>query len=213
MVQIKLLWLAVPEHEVAGVGYEAYALAEDEDGVVAEDGVAYYDVISLLFMFYNILVFVADRWVVCYICNMRRLTLLLIVMIFQLSAYAQQKMAEDYYADAFNEISDMLSGKTQLSIKRAVYLAEWAYYEGRLDYQKDFCDEIDRITKFLNLFYDVNKLSAYKTGKQIALNDYFFKPYSGNGYKPYIYDFEHFSADEDNWETQFVTKVLKTHCG
>lgn len=34
--------VAVPEHEVAGVGYEAYALAEDEDGVVSEDGVAYY---------------------------------------------------------------------------------------------------------------------------------------------------------------------------
>ena len=135
-----MLWSAVPEHEVAGVGYEAYALAEDQDGVVAEDGVAYYVVVSLLFMFYNILVSVADRWAVCYICNMRRLTLLLIVMIFRLSANAQQKMAEDYYADAFNEISDMLSGKTQLSIKRAVYLAEWAYYEGKLDYQKDFCN-------------------------------------------------------------------------
>lgn len=35
--------VAVPKHEVAGVGYEAYALAEDEDGVVAEDGIAYYD--------------------------------------------------------------------------------------------------------------------------------------------------------------------------
>ena len=38
-------------------------------------------------------------------------------------------MAEDYYITAFNEMSDMLAGRDSLSIKRAVYFAEWAYYE------------------------------------------------------------------------------------
>lgn len=45
MVCVWRFWLrfAVPEVEVAGVGYKAYALAEDQDGVVTEYGVAYYD--------------------------------------------------------------------------------------------------------------------------------------------------------------------------
>ena len=108
---------------------------------------------------------------------------------------------EDFYVSAFNVMSDMLSGRDTLSIKRAVFLAEWAYYEGKLDYQVDFCDEIDRIKDFVNLFYKVNNLKSYKTGKQMALNAYFFSPYSGNGHKPYIYDFEAFSTDENSLES------------
>lgn len=144
---------------------------------------------------------------------MKRLICFLTYLSFQLAVMAQQMPAEEYYVSAFNEISDMLERKDTLSIKRAVLLAEWAYLEGKLDYQKDFCNEIDRITSFLNRFYDVNKLSAYKTGKQMALNDYFFKPYSGNGYQPYSYDLERLDNDSENWENQFVSKLLKTHRG
>lgn len=144
---------------------------------------------------------------------MKRIICILTYLSIQLAAIAQQMPAEEYYVQAFNEISDMLAGKDTLSIKRAVFLAEWAYLEGNLDYQKDFCNEIDRIASFLKRFYNVNKLSAYKTGKQMALNDYFFKPYSGNGYKPYSYDLERFAADPENWENQFVSNLLKTHRG
>lgn len=107
----------------------------------------------------------------------------------------------------------MLSGQVSASIKRAVFLAEWAYYEGKLDYNNDFCNEIKRITNYINLFYSVNKLNRFKTGKQMALNEYFFRPYSGNGYKPYTYDFENFAKNEDSIENQFVSRVLKTHKG
>lgn len=107
----------------------------------------------------------------------------------------------------------MLSENNSHSIKRAVFLAEWAYFEGKLDYQTDFCDEIDRITKFVLLFYKINNLREYKTGKQMALNEYFFRPYSGNNYTPYTYDFENSSIHEDTWETQFVSKVLMSHKG
>lgn len=144
---------------------------------------------------------------------MKKLSLILVSIFLQLSAYAQKMVAEDYYEIAFNEMAEMLEGIDSLSIKRAVYLAEWAYYEGKLDYQTDFCDEIERIAKFVNIFYDANKLSSYKTGKQMALNEYFFRPYSGNNYKPYIYDFENFSIENKNWEAQFVSNVLKTHKG
>lgn len=144
---------------------------------------------------------------------MKKLSLILVSIFLQLSAYAQKMVAEDYYEIAFNEMAEMLEGIDSLSIKRAVYSAEWAYYEGKLDYQTDFCDEIERIAKFVNIFYDANKLSSYKTGKQMALNEYFFRPYSGNNYKPYIYDFENFSIENKNWEAQFVSNVLKTHKG
>lgn len=144
---------------------------------------------------------------------MKKIYLSLLFLLFQLSAIAQTMKAEDYYSAAFNEMSDMLLGRSKLSIKRAVYIAEWAYYGGKLDYKKGFCDEIDRIVTFVNLFYDTNKLASYKTGKQMALNEYFFRPYSGNQYKPYTYDFESFSKEDSPWERQFVSKVLKTHNG
>ena len=73
---------------------------------------------------------------------------------------------------AFNEMSDMLAGRDSLSIKRAVYLAEWAFYEGKLDYKTDFCDEIDRIKTFIQSLYKINKLHTYKTGMQLAISSY-----------------------------------------
>lgn len=144
---------------------------------------------------------------------MKASMLYIMLLLSPLSIFAQTKMAEDYYVTAFNEMSDMLAGRDSLSVKRAVFLAEWAYYEGNLDYKTDFCDEIDRIVTYIKQFYEVNKFNSYKTGKQMALNEYFFRPYSGNQYKPYIYDFDVSSIDDKPWERQFVSRVLKTHNG
>ena len=87
---------------------------------------------------------------------MNKLWLCLLLFPLQLSVKAQSMTAEGYYVSAFNEMSDMLAGRDSLSIKRAVYLAEWAYYEGKLDYNTVFCDEIDRIKTFILSFYEVN---------------------------------------------------------
>lgn len=144
---------------------------------------------------------------------MKRIWLYMILFFFQLSCHAQPKTAEDYYIYAFNELSDMLAGRDSLSIKRAVFLAEWAYFEGRLDYKTDFCDEIDRIRKFILSLYNGNKLTNYKTGMQMAITSYLVRPYSGNNYTPYTYDFETFWMDNEPWESQFVSKTLKTHKG
>ena len=144
---------------------------------------------------------------------MRMLWLYFLLFQLQLSVKAQSMTAEDYYVSAFNEMSDMLAGRDTLSIKRAVYLAEWAFYEGNLDYKTDFCDEIDRIKTFILSLYEVNKLQTYKTGMQMAISSYIVSPYSGNGYTPYTYDFETFSMDKEPWERQFVSRTLKTHKG
>lgn len=108
---------------------------------------------------------------------------------------------------------DMLTGKDSLSIKRAVFLAEWAYFEGKLDYKSDFCDEINRIKTFIHSFYEINKLHKYKTGMQMAISSYMARPYSGNNYTPYTYDFEIFDVDAEHWDRQFVSHTLKTHKG
>ena len=144
---------------------------------------------------------------------MRKACLYFVFLLIQLSLQAQSRTAEDYYVSAFNEMSDMLAGRDSLSIKRAVFLAEWAYYEGDLDYKTDFCDEIDRIKTFILSFYEVNKLQTYKTGMQMAISSYIVRPYSGNGYTPYTYDFETFSMDKEPWERQFVSRTRKTHKG
>lgn len=139
--------------------------------------------------------------------------LLCLVFMLLLSANARNAIAEDYYVTAFNEMSNMLAGRDTLSIKRAVYLAEWAFYEGKLDYKDDFCDEIDRIKTFIRSLYAANKLHKYKTGMQMAITSYIVRPYSGNGYTPYTYDFATFSMDDEPWERQFVSRTLKTHKG
>lgn len=126
--------------------------------------------------------------------------------------FSQEIHNEEFYYRAYDEIVSMLE-KDSLDIKRAVFLAEWAYYDGELDYQKDFCQEIDRIVQYLELFYSTNNLSEYKTGKMMTLNEYFFNPYSGNNYTPYYYDFDSFSKENEPFTNQFVSKVLKSHLG
>lgn len=116
-----------------------------------------------------------------------------------------------YYKQACQEISGMLDGKSPVSIRRAVFLAEWAYLDGDLDFG-DFCRGIDTVVAYLYRFLSVNELGRYKTGKNLALTEYFFRPYSGNGYRPFTYDFQDTGGEAD-FTKQFVSKVMRTHSG
>ena len=136
------------------------------------------------------------------------LTLLLFVCIV-IYSFAQQ--TDDYYNRAYNEIADMLDGKIPLSIKRAVFLTEWAYFDGNLDYNS-YSAQIESTAKAIKHFYMVNSLNRFKTGLNVALFEYFTKPYSMNGNKPFTYDYEDFAGHED-FSKLFVTKVMRTHSG
>jgi len=115
------------------------------------------------------------------------------------------------YNAAYLEISDMLDGKQPLSIKRAVFLEEWAYLDGKLDYGK-YCNTIDSAVDFIKRFIIANRMEKYKTAKNMALIEYFFHPYSGNDHKPFTYDFN--DADGiDDFTNLFITKVMQTHTG
>ena len=139
---------------------------------------------------------------------MRRIWVLL-VFFYALDLFGQAK--SPCYQKAYDEIVAMLEGKTEISVKRAVFLAEYAYFDGKVDYQVDFCNEINRISSYVKRFINANHLLYYKTGKNIALNEFFFKPWSGNNYSPYICDTQ--LDSDDDWSVQFIIPLLKTHKG
>ena len=63
----------------------------------------------------------------------------------------------------------MLEGRAALSIRRAVFMSEWAYLDGDLDYEKDFCAPIRKGADYLRRMIASNHWERYKTAKQIAL--------------------------------------------
>ena len=124
-------------------------------------------------------------------------------------SFAQSNVGDEYYEKAYTEIANMLDGKTSLSLHRAVFIAEWAYLDGNLDYEKDICEPIQKDVAYMKRWMVANNLSQYKTAKQITLCNFFFYPWSGNGHNPFRYDFD----EKENWNHQLVSRVLKTHKG
>lgn len=66
--------------------------------------------------------------------------LLLLIPIFasQIEAKAWEACQDENYEQAYQEMADMLEGKVPLSVRRSVFMAEWAFLDGNLDYEKDF---------------------------------------------------------------------------
>lgn len=142
---------------------------------------------------------------------MKKILLLLLFLLVRQSTIQARPTDISRYETAYTEIASMLDGKTPLSIKRAVFLAEWAYLDGDLDYDW-FCRKIDSTVVFLNGFMKANGLDKYKTGKNMAIIEYFFNPWSGNGYKPFTYDHNDIDSKQD-FTQQFVSKLMRTHKG
>lgn len=134
------------------------------------------------------------------------------ITVFVQMAFAQGSIEATYYPKAYSEIKDMLYGKNPISVKRAVFLAEWAYLDGELNYNRDFCEPIKNGADYLKRLITANHWENYKTSKQIALCNYFFYPCSGNGQKPFRYEFDN-EYPEDDWHYQLVSRTLKTHKG
>lgn len=142
---------------------------------------------------------------------MKKILLLLLFLLVRQSTIQARPTDISRYETAYTEIASMLDGKTPLSIKRAVFLAEWAYLDGDLDYDW-FCRKIDSTVVFLHGFMKANGLDKYRTGKNMAFIEYFFNPWSGNGYKPFTYDHNDIDSKQD-FTQQFVSKLMRTHKG
>ena len=115
------------------------------------------------------------------------------------------------YEAAYAEITAMLEDKQPLSIKRAVFLVEWAYLDGELDYDW-YCHHIDSTVAYLNRFIAINNLDKYKTGRNLALYTFFTEPLSGNDYKPFTYDFKEVSEEEERTK-RMISTLMRTHEG
>ena len=140
------------------------------------------------------------------------IVLFLCVVVFVSDLRAQQIQVQERFESAYKEIVAMLEDKKALSIKRSVFLAEWAYLDGNLDYESDFCQPIRKGADYMKRMIVANRWENYKTAKQIALCNYFFYPCSGNGQNPFRYDFSKEYSEED-WQHQLVSGTLKTHKG
>lgn len=144
--------------------------------------------------------------------NITRIISLFCLTVSLQSAIAQSDCERKYYEIAYSEISNMLDGRIPCSIRRAVFAAEWAYLDGNLDYERDFCEPIIRVADYLKRMINANHWEMYKTSKLIALCNYFFYPCSGNGHNPFRYDFSE-EYSEDDWHYQLVSRTIKTHKG
>lgn len=140
-------------------------------------------------------------------------TKVIIAIIFQIcfsqATFARGNSVSALYDKAYMEMADMLEGKKPISIRKAVFMAEWAYLDGKLDYEKDFCEPIRKDVAYMRRWMSANNLSQYKAAKQMTLCNFFFHPWSGNNYTPFRYDFD----ENDSWDHQLVSRVLKTHKG
>lgn len=118
---------------------------------------------------------------------------------------------DKYYKTAFAEITDLLNGTVELDLRRATFLPEWAYQQGRVDYET-YCNIISYLAENLTDFMKLNGLDKHPIGGNIALFEFFTSPNPLNGHKEYIYDFEDCTGEED-WTNTFVTKLIRTHSG
>ena len=115
------------------------------------------------------------------------------------------------FQEAFNEYVEMLDGKREISLKRAVFLYENAYSNDTLNYS-EFCKTIDNIVYKLKFNIRLNNLEKYKTGGNYMVFSYLKEPNELNKNQPYTYDFEDFSVKRD-YSKVFVTKLLRTKKG
>lgn len=121
------------------------------------------------------------------------------------------RMDASYYESAYCEITAMLDGKDSVNLKRAVFVLEWAASDGKLDYEA-YCVGIDTMAAGIRHFIAANNLGNMKIGGNIALLEFFSRPYPMNGFQPFVYDFEDFRGKKDLTKV-FVTKLMRTHTG
>lgn len=140
------------------------------------------------------------------------ITFFLICVVFvELFSQTTTEKSKKLFQDAFNEYIEMLEGKREISLKRAVFLFENAYCDDTLNYD-EFCNTISNITYKLEYNIALNNFNKYKTAGNWAVFTYLKEPNPLNNNQPYTYNFEDFSGQKD-YSNMFVTKLLRTKKG
>lgn len=126
-----------------------------------------------------------------------------------------------FYPDAYEQLRQMLDNEQPISIKKAVYTTENAWYENHLDYS-GFDKYISILTLLCKEWNKANPLEGYneKDSEQVALSRALFAVMTDTVKDekgriicvPFRYDFNDCFAKE-NWTNMFVTKLMVTHKG
>lgn len=131
---------------------------------------------------------------------------------YELPDFSQEEGADKFH-QSFAEISSMLDGKQDLSLKRAVYLAESATY-GNLDYEW-FCYLIQKEVDFVKTALAAQSLSPEnKNAVKWMISRLFSDTIQAGNERhiPFSYDFEDPFAKAD-YTRMFVTRLLTTRKG
>ena len=115
----------------------------------------------------------------------------------------------DLFRYAYEEIKDMLEGKTKKDFKRAVFLVDNAYMNGTLDWNW-FDNEIKNKLPTFEKMIQTSGYSRYKTSKNWAIHTYMTDTtVTRNGYQRYHYDYSNYTNDT----TGLVYHLLQTKLG
>lgn len=134
--------------------------------------------------------------------------------------YKSEKYLQDVpnYTYAVDAISEMLDGKTSLSVKDAYYKAEAAHGNLHLSYE-EYTNLVQSNVDFIRQWLTQNKYNlknpeALHYGIQKFMSDTLYITVQGKrkGHMPYYYDYIDFSAKNDR-RNYFVTKTLATGTG
>lgn len=125
-----------------------------------------------------------------------------------------------YYKIAFDTLASMLTGQRPLSIRKAVYMSEWAFFENTLHYA-DYDEAVKYAAKLIALTMKQRQLPNTNLAKNYAIFKFFSDttkvrlPGQEKGlvtHYPIRYDFDDPFGEHD-WTKGMVSKLLKYQTG
>jgi hypothetical protein len=123
-----------------------------------------------------------------------------------------------FYESALQKFESMLAGKEPLSLQKAVYWVENAYYENTLPYQ-DFTKSLKEMVYLINLHMKSRNMPHTEIGTNMAIYNFmtdtlqFILPTGKQVvHNAFVYDFEDYRGEKD-YSKMFVSKVMATNSG
>lgn len=125
--------------------------------------------------------------------------------------------AAQLYRQALSELQAMLNGEAPISLKKAVFLVENAFFEGQLAYE-DYDAHIQRLVHIASQQFERQRLDpADPLARKLVLQQLMCDTLSYRAagkeadaiHIPFGYDFEDIFGRED-WSKMFVSKLLAT---
>ncbi len=148
---------------------------------------------------------------------LRRIIILLLINFTGFSINAQE-----YYTEAFSGLEAMLSSKTKLDFREAVFITENAYYDNQLD-KTSFDNNIELYSKICKQIMNSGNIVYPEKDKEVASSQcavFLFMTdtipiASGSdiiGSIPFAYNFDDYAGQKD-WSNMFVSTLMETNMG